>query len=281
VSIDEREFSRDEGRPRRLFLFTMGNTRWAYAAGSEPVTFLADQFTPLNIILSAYQQSLSEGAPSVTVTLDSSAAIAQQFVAFMPVQPMTVRVYKYEEDDPDSEYDLHFMGEVVAAAFDEEDGLVTLECRTVSSKIDRNVPWPVYQKPCNRALYSVGCGVDPEQYRTHATLSAVNRNEIRSPAFAEHPDGWFLAGFVRTELGESRLVVYHVGDTLILQAPFVYATADNEVDAFAGCDLRRSTCKIKFNNYPRWMGFPRVPGNNPYAQNVFGSNPTTAGAGED
>lgn len=279
--IDDHEFSAHEGRPRRLFLFTMGTQyRWAYAAGAEPVVHLADTYTPLNILLSSYSQSLSEGAPTVEVTLDTSADVCNQFVAFMPVQPMTVRVYKYEEGDLDMEYRLHFMGEVVAAAFDENTGLATLACRTVSSKIDRNIPWPVYQKPCNRALYNPGCDVNPDDYRTTTTISLLNGVELRAQAFADLPDGWFLAGFVRTEGGESRLIVHHVGDTLILQAPLINATPGTLVDAFAGCDLRRSTCKNKFNNYHRWLGFAWVPGDNPYASNVFGANPVTAGAGD-
>lgn len=278
MSLDELEFSSVNGRPRRLFLFVMGSKRWAYAAGESDVLYLGDVYKPMNIELMPFVQSLSEGAPTVDIEIDKAAEVTQQFVAYMPVQPITVRVFKYEEGDEGLEYRLHFMGEVVASAFDEDTGKARLACRTVSSKIDRNVPWPVYQRPCNRALYSPGCGVNPEDYKISGVFSSVVKNELQSTAFAEKPDGWLLGGFVKAANGESRLIVYHVGPVVYLQAPFVTVTPGMAYDAFAGCDLRRSTCKIKFNNFPRWMGFAWIPGTNPYGNNVFGSNPTTAGS---
>ena len=36
-------------------------------------------------------------------------------------------------------------------------------------------------------------------------------------------------------------------------------------------DLLRTTCKNKFNNLNRWLGFGWVPSKNPFTDNVFGT----------
>lgn len=276
MTIRQIESTLVQGAPRLLFLFTVGDKRWAYASGVESeVTHLSDVYQPEAITLGGYTQSLAENAPTASISVVATASVCSNFIAYQPASPMFVKVYRWHTTDADGEFRIDFIGEVVSSARDEELNMVELGCRLVSSKFDRNVPWPVYQKPCNRALYSVGCGVNREAFKVEAVLSAASRDDLRSNAFASKPNGWFNAGYAVNASGESRLIVYHNGDTITLQTPFVSVAAGEEVVAYAGCDLTRQTCRLKFNNLRRHLGFSWVPADNPFTDAVFGANPNS------
>ncbi len=272
MTLLEKENLANGARPRQLFFFSMDNQSWAYAGGPDTaVLHLGVTYTPEVIALEAYTQSLNEQSPVLKININADADVCSQFVGFMPVKPMYVRGFKYDEDD--DEYRLNLLGEVASNSFDETTGMCALAVNLSSSKTQRNIPWPAYQKPCNRSLYETGCDVNREDYRVPSTLTSVVGTSITAPEFATKPDGWFLAGYVKSASGEARLVVYHEGPLLVLQAPFFKTKPGEDADAYAGCDLRRTTCKDKFNNFHRWMGFAWVPSENPFTSNVFGPNP--------
>ncbi|QJI52986.1 putative FAD/FMN dehydrogenase [Xanthomonas phage FoX4] len=274
MSIEEFDSSPFSGRPRNLFLFTMGKESFAYAQGrTDPVTHLGRVFQPEVIAVSGYNLSLAEGTPEITIDVYAQAEVVRQFVAYQPREPMEVVVFRYHEGDPIMEYRPEIIAEVISHNRDEDSGLATITCALVSSKFEKNIPWPVYQKPCNRAVYTPSCGVNKENFRLDGQIASVSGANLVSPVFATKPDGWLRAGFVVNQLGEARFIVGHVGNTITLQSPFLDAEVGMDVTAYAGCDLSRGTCKTKFNNFPRWLGFAWVPGKNPFTSNVFGADP--------
>lgn len=279
MSIDAIESSAYSGAPRQLFLFTMGDEKWGYCASEFPHTYLSVDYQPEAIDMDAITQALSENSPTINIKIDPGAAVCRQFVAYQPIQPMRVRVYRYHEWDTDGEYAIELIGEVVSSSFNEdtEDRECTLLVRLMASYIERNVPWPVYQKQCNRALYSPGCGVNREDYRVQANVSSVINDEIVDPLFATYPDGWFRAGYVVTPRGETRFIAWHEGDKIILQTPLVGAVNGDDMDFLPGCDLLRTTCNTKFNNLPRWLGFGWIPSKNPFTDNIFGTGSSSGG----
>lgn len=281
MSIDQLESSAYYGAPRQLFLFTMGNKSWGYCPSESVHTYLSVPYQPEVIEMDAIAQSLSEGSPTINITIHSGAEICQQFIAYQPTMPMRVRVYRYHEWDTDSEYAVELIGEVVSAAFDESERTCTLLVRMMASYIERNVPWPVYQKQCNRAVYSAGCGVNKEAYKVETDIQTVLGDELRDPVFATYPDGWFRVGYVVTSQGETRFIVWHEGDTLILQTPLLDLNNGDPLIVYPGCDLLRTTCKNKFDNLNRWLGFGWVPSKNPFTDNVFGTGGSGGSSGSN
>ena len=273
MSIDQLESSAYSGAPRQLFLFTMGDEKWGYCASELPHTHLSVEYQPEVIDMDAITQSLSENSPTINITIHPGAAVCREFVAYQPVKPMRVRVYRYHEWDADGEYAIELIGEVVSSSFNEdtEDRECTLLVRMMASYVERNVPWPVYQKQCNRAVYSPGCGVNREAYKVNVNVLLVIGDQIVDPVFATYPDGWFRVGYVVTSRGETRFIVWHEGDTVVLQTPLVDANNGDEMTFLPGCDLLRTTCGSKFNNLPRWLGFGWIPSKNPFTDNIFGT----------
>ncbi len=280
MSFEIFETSPYSGSPERLFLFRVGNQQWAYVNHAKPVVRGARTYTPEIITMSNITQNLGEAPPSIDIDLSSSAAVVQQFVPYQPIFPMQVTVFRRHRDDPSIEYLVEMIAEVAACAFDEETDMCKLQCRMVSSNLDRKVPWQIYQSPCNHALYGAGCKVNREDFKTVAIISDIAENQLVATAFGTRPDGWFNAGFVKREsTGEIRFIVSHIGNQVTLQSPFVELNVGDEAPAYAGCDRRFSTCKTKFNNGNRFLGFPWVPSKNPFTENIYGTGSSPAGAG--
>ena len=269
------ELSEYEGTPQRLFLFSMGSVRYAYAQSTQGATYNSDDYLPLSIDMDNIMQSLAEDSPTINITLSSDAEVCNQFIAYQPLEPMRVRVYRHHLTDPDGEYVVEFIGDVISSAFDEKTNETTLLTRMFASKMDRKVPWPVYQKPCNHALYSVGCGANKEAFRVDTQAQSVIGDEITSPDFALKPDGWFTNGYAVSANNESRFIIYHVGNLIIVQTPFVSLGNNDDLTAFAGCDRSRQTCKSKFDNYRHWLGFGWVSDKNPFVDTVWGTGNAT------
>lgn len=279
MTFAEYETSPYSGTPERLFLFTCGNQQWAYVNHAVPVLRGATTYQPEIIAMDNIVQNLGEGPPSIDISMASSAEVAQQFIPYQPIFPMLVSVFRRHRDDPDSEYLIEMMGDVASSAFDEEEGMVTLQCRMVSSNMDRKVPWLIYQSPCNYALYGPGCRVNREDYKVVTVAADVVEDSIYSNDFATKPDGWFTAGFIRRDsTGEVRFIIDHVGNRITLQTPFVEIGPGDAVTAYAGCDRSFATCKAKFNNGHRFLGFQWIPQKNPFKDNVYG-NGSPSGSG--
>lgn len=272
--------------PMRLFIFSMGTTTWRLASGTSQTyqgaeaDFLPDAALDMGEI----DQQLAEASASVEIRISSAHPVAQQFVPFLPPEPIQVRVLRLNYRDAPGDRLAEFVGEVVSASFAEADGVCTLTCRMVSAAMSRIVPWCRHSSNCANALYGPGCRVDPAAFQTTAPLDAgASTVQISAGAFltaaADHgatdPDisaNWFRNGYVRhLASGEVRTILGQDGASLILNAPFTRASNGDPVQALAGCDGDRVTCRVKFNNLDNMLAFPWVPGRNPYAQSVYGN----------
>ena len=130
----------------------------------------------------------------------------------------------------------------------------------------------VYQAPCAAVLGDARCGfnLSAPGYFTDRSVEVVEDNRVFTFAdLAGFDFGWFergklslqsgaaagLSGLVKNdvqgeasrtiELWETLRAEVLPGDTLRLEA---------------GCDKRRETCRLKFNNFLNYRGFPDIPG---------------------
>lgn len=128
--------------------------------------------------------------------------------------------------------------------------------------LQAQMPRNSYQATCNRALYDEGCGLDPADFTTLATLGAGSTDRtLATPAalFAQ------IGGYVEFTSGQNmgvRATIKNVrvGTNLTLSYPLPYPVAVG--DAFKivlGCDHTLPTCAGTFNNRARFRGFPFVP----------------------
>lgn len=279
MAYDDYQNSEYGGNPILIFRFYAGARTWLYCNQKAPETRGSDVYLPLPISMGPTSQSAQEAPAGVEINLPSNDPLAVEFKPFLPPDPIQIDVYTRHRNDPAEEYRTVFIGECAACNFN-DDGTATITCYPLDHNLDRVTPWPVYCAQCNWAVYSVGCGVDPELFKTVGTVSAISANQVSAAAFAPLGDGWFSLGYVvRVATGDRRWVINHVGDTLTLSAPFLGLGSGETLHAFAGCDGLELTCKDKFNNLPRHVGFNDVPRKNPFTENVFGTTKSSGSAG--
>lgn len=99
--------------------------------------------------------------------------------------------------------------------------------------------------------------------------------QINVDTVAHYPRGGNFtlvdAGNKSVNGGFRRAIVSHDGQTLSLATPLPpgdYTGTAGRVSLFAGCDGELTTCKGKFNNVPRFGGYPYIPIKNPFEVGV-------------
>lgn len=295
MSIDDVESSTYRAAPMQLFRFAMGDVVFPYVGGhSAPFTWNNVDYMPDPVIeLGVVDQSLAESSPDVELTISGTSAVAQEFIPFLPIEPIHVWVYRLVEPDVPDSYAPEFIGEVVSSSFDERTGVCTLTARMVSSALSRTVPWCVYSPTCARALYNIGCDVNQEDFVTKTVVVSGEGTAVLSSAdfvtaALDHgvteddiAADWFRNGFIRhVPSNEVRTIIGHAGSEIMLHAPFTRLKDGDEVKAYPGCARTRRHCKLKFNNLNRHLAFPWQPNRNPYTQNVYGTGSKgSAGSG--
>lgn len=137
---------------------------------------------------------------------------------------------------------------------------------TVSSwlvLLDAGSPRNHFQVGCMRTLYDAGCGVNPASFSSSGVVTSGSINGFGSgltPAANYFAQGRvvFTSG---ANAGVSRTVRASGTDgsfTLIRPLPVAPAAGDT-FTAYAGCDLKQSTCSGKFSNLTKFKATPYVP----------------------
>lgn len=262
MTYDGREASIHLGEPFELYLFQSQDQTFRLTSADESKSYLGNSYQPVAIHRSDLNQDQELRSGALTVTLPKNHALALLFVASLPVTPLSLTLYRRHQGDPEAETIVAFTGRVVKATFTDA---CQLECLPESEVLRRRIPGPLYQRQCNRVLYGTGCDVDRELFKTTATISAITQNgfRVKATAFGSQVDGWFDGGYI--EKGFQRtMILRHIGQELDMITPMAALVVDDVVSAFPGCQRIYTVCVNKFNNGPRFFGFPGIPSKNPF-----------------
>ena len=150
-------------------------------------------------------------------------------------------------------------------------GAFEAELRGLTDVLNRPVG-RVYQKPCTAVLGDAACGFDvmtPGYFAETPVEEVEDRRVFRFAELAGFAPAWFRHGLLRIESGGAEGLsgpiksdVQEADARVIelwepLRAPIVPGDA---LRLIAGCDKRGETCRLKFNNYLNFQGFPDIPG---------------------
>lgn len=176
-------------------------------------------------------------------------------------------------------------GEIVKVS--SEGPFVKASARGPYSAFDRPCPRFAMQAGCNHALFDGQCGLTRSQWEFSAVVSSVSGAQVTLGSWARVDAGalpsgfgfahWFALGYV--ERSGTRLSVVSSTAlssgliTLTLdRVPATAFTVGLSVVVVPGCDGRPESCKAwhtssnpqgRFNNWPRFGGFPEIPEKNP------------------
>jgi Phage conserved hypothetical protein BR0599 len=246
-------------------------------------------------------------AGQLKITLPADHPIAQLYLQTSPSLRTTLALSKYDNATFTTPFtEAVWIGQVTFASFDEFRCTLTLD--HVQKLLVRNGLTAKHPRSCPSLLYDKAtCGVKASkldggywQYREDGFISSISPDgfDVVIAEAANKPAGWFTHGFVvaggvytldgngqeqfvtRTSGGavdESmsvysgfrRTVISQDGGAIRLANPMPPSVkVGDRVTLFAGCNGAIATCNGKFNNVPRYKGYPYIPIKNAFEVGV-------------
>lgn len=148
----------------------------------------------------------------------------------------------------------------------------------------------IYQKPCTAVLGDAVCQFKPDApgFCVEAEISEIEGATILRLSGAQSFDeGWFERGRLDVLTGSSAGLWASVKqDRMIASRREVILwsgvggglSAGDWVKLTAGCDKRMETCRLKFDNFLNFQGFPDLPGEDWVMAVPKNSKPNTGGS---
>lgn len=130
----------------------------------------------------------------------------------------------------------------------------------------------VYQKPCSAVLGDKRCAFDLDTpgYAEERAVEAISDNKLFGFAALDGFDQrWFERGRLRVLSGAAQGLVglikndrtTETGREIELWEDLRAAVAPGDLIRLeAGCDKRPDSCRLKFNNFANFQGYPHIPG---------------------
>lgn len=150
-------------------------------------------------------------------------------------------------------------------------GAFEAELRGLTEALNRPLG-RIYQKPCSAVLGDNACQFQmntPGYSKELTAVEIIDRRVFRIAEFGGFDSGWFQHGRLIVKsgaaLGLSGLIKrdYIEGAERVIDL-WHPLRADVRVDDLlrleAGCDKRAVTCRLKFQNFYNFQGFPDIPG---------------------
>ncbi|MDJ0627294.1 MAG: DUF2163 domain-containing protein [Rhodobacter sp.] len=150
-------------------------------------------------------------------------------------------------------------------------GAFQAELRGLTEALNQSIG-RVYQSPCSAVLGDMQCGFDlgAPGYAAEVVVESVEDRRIFGFAALDgFADRWFEFGRLTVLTGAAKgLIGVIKNDRLsaegrVLELWQAVGASVSEGDAIrieAGCDKRAETCRLKFNNFLNFRGFPHIPG---------------------
>ena len=265
MTLDAREKSRSAANPIECYRFESGTAIWRFTSGDLRLNLDEgaggiQTYLPEIIARGELAFTQEETAGAIDVTLPRWNPVAQLFIPFTSPTPVKLTLFRIHPDDGESI--VAFVGRVVRAEFSGSDA--KLNCVPRAVELRRAIPRIACQRSCNWALYSPGCGLDPNSFKDTGTVATISGFDLTATVFGSRADGYFTAGYLELADGTRRYITDHVGMRVTLQAPIIGLAVGAAFSAFPGCDLTETTCSSKFSNLVNHLGFQREPTKNPY-----------------
>ncbi len=267
------ELTVDSAAPVELFTFTIPGTTlaWRYCTDTEPVAFGADTWVPEAISRSDVSRKLDETSSPMTIEVGDENPLALELLAGLTVRPVAVLVQQFHRTDAALERVVIFTGNVAGVSFEGAKAVITCLPRLAIAD-RRRVPWQTYQATCNWQWGSPQCGVNPETYKLGPyTLSPLAQVSNRLTIPGLHTSGDLSNGWVqRLADGDTRFIEQNIGGKLTLEYPFRnISPAGEQFTVYPGCKRTETDCAGRYNNLPNYLGWSRLPSQNPFERSAF------------
>lgn len=289
MSFDTLEKSTFSGDPVNLYEFqrTSAGTDyfWRYNSSDRDLVYGGATFTQSPIAYDTIRLSNEAPATELTVTLPITEEFCQAFrlEGAVPSDTVFLRIRRAHAGDiTDIDTDLPSVNAAQIIWVGTVNGITQTDeiaakitCQMLAASFRRGGLRYGYIRNCPHVLYAPNtCKVNRDDFRVDGSVVSQAGTTVAVDTFDSQPSGWFDGGFVEYALPsgiiERRMILSHVGNTIVLlgfTGTFDFGTP---ISGFAGCDRTVVVCRDKFNNLDNMGGFPQQPGRNPFdGQPVF------------
>lgn len=261
------------GRPVEFYEFTYQGNTLRYTSADRDITVGAVTYLAVTISRSAFTDTNDIAKASMTLTCTPHFEISELFNVEPPDDVVGLVLKRYQNDDPDQEIKVFWLGRVVNCAW--PTGQSTLRCESIYTALKQPGLRRPYSKNCPYVVYGTDCQLNILAFTTTTAIDLQVGNLINGTVFATQPNGWWAGGRIYWEKTPGfivkRGIKNHVGSQVEITHPMPGLPAGATVSIVPGCDHTFGTCgSAKFNNSPNYGGQPNMQQKNPFgSSNVF------------
>ncbi|WP_374439150.1 phage BR0599 family protein [Pseudomonas panipatensis] len=270
MSFDQRESSLAAGQPIRLYDFSRGVLRWAYASCDRNITWSNQEYRSLRggIEDNGIIQSGDPNTDKLILTAAADLEVAQLYREGSPSDE--VRLVVRDMHYGDSDVVISWVGSIKSVDWPALDRC-KISCLSIEASMERPGLVDTYSLTCGAVLGDWRCKVNLELYRINAAAQTMSGTTITNGVFATYPDGWFTGGFVAWPVGsgnfDRRHIVSHQGSALNMLSGTSGIPAGVQLRVYPGCDFLIDTCHNKYGNEPNFRGENKLQGESPFDGN--------------
>ena len=266
MTYGDSEQSLEDGKPIRLYRFTLGSNVWRYTSADEDLTFGSEVWRAIAISDDGIKQTGESNSDALMIRCPIDAGPAAVFAHSPPGSSLGVQILVSHEGltTPRVVYD----GEVLQVGYPSP-GLANVTCQTLSATMQRMGLRMSWMRTCPFVVYDpLTCKVSKASQETVVTISSDEGFSVKGAGFASRDNGYFTAGFIEWThpvRGVQRLMMEsHTGDTVMIFGDTIDLYPGLVVKAYRGCNQTAERCDTAFGNLPNYGGCDFMPGRSPY-----------------
>lgn len=286
------ETSQSDGDVVELYKFQTSSGDLTQTSADVPIVFNLETYLRESISRSVVQIGGSEDdPPTLTLTVPRSHPVAGRYIQTIPPDKDRVIVYRGQiggavplQDGtislPANQVIQYFEGFVSTVKFTDSQAEITLASE--HSIFNRPFPRKNFRNLCNHLLYDGGCAVNEALFEVNVSVTAITGNILTlagvpdigdpTPVVGQLIDGPYYDGGLLTDpiTGDTRMILQltRTPDEAQILFPFQNLSVGTILTMVPGCDHTLATCTAKFDNAPRYGGFPFVPTDNPFSKKL-------------
>lgn len=265
------EKSIEDGRPVKLYAFSIGPVTWRYTSADETISALGHEWEPAAITDDGIKQTGETQNDAMTINAPSWIGPCQLFMSAAPSKAVQVSIFQKHEGL--AETVAVYVGEITQVNYPLP-GSGRITCETLASTMRREGLRLGWQRTCPYSLYDpLTCKVDKSAWGVTFVVLSVNGFTVEVELGAGRANGFFNGGFMEwahpVRGAEFLPIETHTGSAGAVAATLALFTDPGDLypgstgTMYPGCDFTPDSCQ-DFGNYDNYGGVPDLPGQSPF-----------------
>lgn len=269
MTFNARETGARTGRKVFLYTWQRGERVWRYTGADQNLQIQFQDYISSPIDHDEIEQGPDMARLTLPVRVPMLHPVALMYRAQSPVDSVVVTISEFHAGDPDQEVRPVWSGRIVSVGWDIPENEATINHSPTYTSMARTGLRRRCQLNCPLVLFGLACGANREAFKLVTTVGALTGLNLTAAGVGAHFDGYWNGGYIEYLLQpgvfERRSISSHTGGTLALTGLPVGLTQGQAVNIYPGCDHTTGAngC-AKFNNIPRYGGFPYFARKNPF-----------------